>query len=175
MPELEQVLHIYVEDMNGTQIHGSVVKTYLLPSNDIVSIANTAKGPVTVHLNIRSDLRVEVEYQGQKVEEKVASSADSVHIQFPIRLVTAHERWAYLGIGVLFILLIVVLASVFPQVVGFTQLVYRAVLAVGVGLIFAGVTGFLKVDLKLSEGNAVTAGGSAAAFILLYLVNPPGV
>lgn len=171
---LDQLVRVTVVDANRQPLPGAVVETYLYDTNVHVSTAKTASGPVTIQVNTPTHLKIVAKYEGESIEQSVAAGEYDVTIPFPnVRLVTAAERWAFLGVGVLFVLLIVVLASVFPEAKGLAQFTYRAVLALGAGLIFTGVSGFLKADLKLGQGVVITAGGSAAAFVLIFLVNPP--
>ena len=70
--------------------------------------------------------------------------------------------------GVVFVLILVLIAVVLPQPPEFQQLVFRVVLALAASGIGALVPGFLTIRYK----NFLRAGGALAVFAIVYFFSP---
>ena len=74
-------------------------------------------------------------------------------------------------IGVGFLLLLLLIAFLVPEPTAFQLIVFRVILALGAAGFGALLPGFLEVDYR----GWLRAGGAAAFFAVVYLVNPPGL
>jgi hypothetical protein len=83
----------------------------------------------------------------------------------------AWERPAIFVLGVVFVLLLLVLAIAFPEPTAFQYLIFRTILALAAGGIAALVPGML--DLAMSgAGFALRACGALAVLVLVYFYSP---
>ena len=78
------------------------------------------------------------------------------------------ELKAIFSFGVVFVLILVLIAVILPQPTEFQQLVFRIVLALAASGIGALVPGFLTIRYK----NFLRAGGALAVFAIVYFFNP---
>jgi hypothetical protein len=78
------------------------------------------------------------------------------------------ERIAIFTFGVIFVVVLLVLAIVFPAPTSFQYTVFRIVLALAAAGIGALVPGFLEVRYK----SVVRAGGALALFVVIYFFSP---
>ena len=81
------------------------------------------------------------------------------------------ERIAVFIFGVVFVVVLLVLAIVFPEPTPSRYTVFRVVLSVAV----AGVAAFLPGFMEANIGNRVRAGGAMAVFAVVYFVSPAGL
>ena len=78
------------------------------------------------------------------------------------------ERWAVFAFGVVFVVVILVMAVAFPQPSTFQYTTFRVVLALAAAGVVAFVPGFLHVKL----GSWLRAGGALAVFVVVYRFGP---
>ncbi|HHX8708886.1 TPA: AarF/UbiB family protein [Vibrio diabolicus] len=76
-------------------------------------------------------------------------------------------KWVF-GIGVLFIITIIVISIYFPEPTDFQYLVFRIVLSIAC----AGFAAFLPGLLNINVKNFIKASGALAVLVLTYLYNP---
>lgn len=84
------------------------------------------------------------------------------------------EKKAALGFGIVFIVVMLILAIFIPQPTRTQFFVFRVVLALAAAGIAWFIPGFIDVRIKLPK-IFVRATGAIAVFVLVYLVNPPGL
>jgi len=80
----------------------------------------------------------------------------------------AQQQAAAYLFGVAFVVVMLVIAVLFPRPTVFQVFVFRVVLALAAAGVAAMIPGFLNVEL----GNAIRAGGAIAVFIVIYFLNP---
>jgi len=78
------------------------------------------------------------------------------------------EKLAAFAFGVLFVIVLLVLAIWFKEPTPFQYLVFRVVLALAAAGVAAMIPGFLEVRL----GRGVRAGGALAVFVIVYFYDP---
>ena len=78
------------------------------------------------------------------------------------------ERIAIFSFGVVFIIVLVLIALMLPNPTEFQQLIFRIVLALAAAGVGALVPGFLTIRFK----NLLRAGGALGVFIVVYFFNP---
>lgn len=79
------------------------------------------------------------------------------------------------GGGVVFILLLLVLAIKFPHPSEFLHGIARVTLALAAAAVAAGLTGFISLKLQMTNGGSlIQAGGSLAVFVAVYFFDPAG-
>jgi hypothetical protein len=78
------------------------------------------------------------------------------------------ERLAVFVFGVLFVILLIVLALFVPKPTAFQYMVFRIVLALAAAGIAAFIPGFIDVTVD----NWVRAGGAIAVFVIVYFFSP---
>ncbi len=81
----------------------------------------------------------------------------------------AWERKALVAIGVGLVLVMLVIAFLIPDPTSFQLLVFRVILALGAAGVGALIPGFIELKYR----DWIRAGGAAAFFALVYLINPP--
>ncbi len=81
------------------------------------------------------------------------------------------ERVTVVAFGVGFVLMLLAIALLVPDPTNFQMWVFRVVLALAAGGVGALIPGFIEFKFR----NWLRAGGAAAFFALVYLVNPPGL
>jgi uncharacterized integral membrane protein len=82
------------------------------------------------------------------------------------------EKIAVFAFGVLFLLLLLVIAFLVPNPTDFQLFVFRVALALVAAAVAALVPGFLHVQSQVFR-NTIRAGGAIAVFVIVYMVNPP--
>lgn len=83
-------------------------------------------------------------------------------------LTRQHERIAVFVFGVLFVILLIVLALFVPKPTPFQYTVFRIVLA----LAAAGVAAFIPGFIDVAISNWLRAGGAIAVFVIVYFFSP---
>ena len=81
------------------------------------------------------------------------------------------ERMVVFVFGVVFLVVMLVLAIAIPEPTAFRYTVFRTVLAVAV----AGVAAFLPGFMEANIGGGVRAGGALAVFVVTFFLNPAGL
>lgn len=82
-------------------------------------------------------------------------------------------KWVAVAFGVLFLATLLALVVFIPNPTGLQIFVFRVLLALCAGVIGGAlIGGFLELKGKVAQFS-VTAGGAAAFFLIVYLVNPP--
>jgi hypothetical protein len=80
----------------------------------------------------------------------------------------AAERLLAFSFGVIFVIVLLVLAIVFPNPTQFQYAVFRIVLALAAGGVASMIPGFLSAQV----GTWVRAGGALAVFVVVYFYSP---
>jgi hypothetical protein len=80
----------------------------------------------------------------------------------------AQQQAAAYLFGVAFVVVMLMIAVLFPRPTVFQVFVFRVVLALAAAGVAAMIPGFLNVEL----GTAVCAGGAIAVFVIIYFLNP---
>src|SRR5712691_5150601 len=78
------------------------------------------------------------------------------------------ERIAIFAFGVAFVIVLLVLAVIFPQPTPFQYTVFRIVLALAGAGIAALIPGFIELAYK----RVIRAGGALGVFVVLYFFSP---
>lgn len=78
------------------------------------------------------------------------------------------ERYLAFGFGVVFVIVLLVLATLVPNPTPFQYTVFRIVLALAAGGVAAMIPGFLTVNVA----TFVRAGGALAVFVIVYFYSP---
>ena len=81
------------------------------------------------------------------------------------------EKIAAYVFGVVFVVLLIVIAIFFPYPTPFQLLVFRIVLALAAAGVAAVIPGFIRVTVP----NYLRAGGAIAVFVVVYWFNPPSL
>jgi hypothetical protein len=81
------------------------------------------------------------------------------------------ERYLAFAFGVIFVIVLLVLAIKFPEPTPFQYTVFRIVLALAAAGVAAMIPGFLNVNLS----KAVRAGGALGVFVIVYFYSPAGL
>lgn len=74
--------------------------------------------------------------------------------------------------GVLFVIVLLVLAIVFPKPTSFQYSVFRIVLSIAAAGVAAMIPGFINIELESTVGLIVRAGGALAVFVIVFFFNP---
>jgi hypothetical protein len=80
----------------------------------------------------------------------------------------ANEKILAFGFGVVFIVILLLIAIFFPNPTDFQYTVFRIVLALAAGGVAAMIPGFLRVDVS----NYIRAGGALGVFVIIYFFSP---
>jgi hypothetical protein len=78
------------------------------------------------------------------------------------------EKYVAFAFGVVFVVVLLVLATQYPNPTPFQYTVFRIVLALAAGGVAAMIPGFLTVQVS----NAIRAGGALAVFLIAYFYSP---
>jgi hypothetical protein len=78
---------------------------------------------------------------------------------------TRQQAFAF---GAVFVVVMLVLAVLFPEPTPFQYEVFKIVLAIAVAGVAAMIPGFLNVEV----GNVIRAGGAIAVFVIIYFFSP---
>jgi hypothetical protein len=81
------------------------------------------------------------------------------------------ERYLAFGFGVVFVVVLLVLATRYPNPTPFQYTVFRIVLALASGGVAAMIPGFLAVEIS----TWLRAGGALAVFVIVYFYSPAGL
>jgi len=81
------------------------------------------------------------------------------------------ERYAVFGFGVVFVVVLLVLATWFPEPTAFQYTVFRIVLSIAI----AGIAAFLPGFMEANIGSWLRAGGAMAVFAIVYFFSPAGL
>jgi hypothetical protein len=81
------------------------------------------------------------------------------------------ERYLAFGFGVVFVVVLLVLATRYPNPTPFQYTVFRIVLALASGGVAAMIPGFLSVQVS----TWLRAGGALAVFVIVYFYSPAGL
>lgn len=89
--------------------------------------------------------------------------------------VSALERVLLAVCVIAFLIAMLVIAVLFPEVTAFQEWVFRTILSLAAGAAAAFIPGFFH--LKIGQGGifAVRAGGAIAVFAFVFYVNPPSL
>lgn len=74
--------------------------------------------------------------------------------------------------GIVFIVILLVLAIIFPNPTPFQNLVFRVVLSLAAAGVGAMIPGFITVDMSLRTRIGISAAGAFSVFLIIYLLNP---
>jgi tetratricopeptide (TPR) repeat protein len=74
--------------------------------------------------------------------------------------------------GVVFVIVLIVLAVLFPKPTAFQYMVFRIVLAMSAASVMALIPGFINIKVAPVVGITIRAGGAIAVFVVVYCVNP---
>ena len=89
----------------------------------------------------------------------------------PLRHSASRSTWelkAIFAFGVLFVIVVMLIAITHPRPTEFQQTIFRIVLSLAAAGVAALVPGFLTIRYK----NILRAGGAMAVFVLVYFFNP---
>ena len=81
------------------------------------------------------------------------------------------EKVAVFIFGIVFVIVMFIIAIFFPHPSDFQIFVFRVILALAAAGVGAIIPGFILVKVS----NYVRAGGALALFVLIYLFNPPSL
>jgi hypothetical protein len=81
------------------------------------------------------------------------------------------ERYLAFGFGVVFVVVLLVLATRYPNPTPFQYTVFRIVLALASGGVAAMIPGFLSVQVS----TWLRSGGALAVFVIVYFYSPAGL
>ncbi len=85
------------------------------------------------------------------------------------------EKIGAFAFGIIFIVTMLIIAAIFPEPTDFQIFIFRVVLALAASGIGAVMPGFLHVEWDQKYLPYIRAGGAIALFVIVYLVNPPGL
>lgn len=74
--------------------------------------------------------------------------------------------------GIAFVIVLMVVAFVFPNPTSFQYNVFRIVLSLSAAGVAAMIPGFINVELNKSSEFVIRAGGALAVFVIVYFFNP---
>jgi hypothetical protein len=81
------------------------------------------------------------------------------------------ERFLAFGFGVIFVVVLLILAIKYPNPTPFQYTVFRIVLALAAGGVAAMIPGFLSIEVA----KWLRAGGALAVFVIVYFYSPAGL
>ena len=84
------------------------------------------------------------------------------------------EKMTMIAAGLLFLLLLTLIALWVPEPSGFQVYVFRVVLSLAGAAFVCALPGLLHVQGRMKSW-VVRAGGSLGMFVLIYTINPPGL
>jgi hypothetical protein len=93
------------------------------------------------------------------------------NIQIGGEVVKRIERYLAFGFGVVFVIVLLVLATRYPNPTPFQYNVFRIILALACGGVAAMTPGFLTVNIS----TWLRAGGAIAVFVITYFYSPAGM
>jgi len=81
------------------------------------------------------------------------------------------ERFLAFGFGIIFVVVLLILAIKFPNPTPFQYTVFRIVLALAAGGVAGMIPGFLTIEIS----KWLRAGGALAVFVIVYFYSPAGL
>jgi hypothetical protein len=99
-------------------------------------------------------LRAAKKYYGADIQEKLMNKK--------------YEKILAFAFGVVFIIVLLIVALFIPNPSEFQYIVFRIVLALAASGVAAMIPGFLTIEIS----NWIRAGGALAVFVIVYVVNP---
>lgn len=87
-------------------------------------------------------------------------------------------KWAYavaIASGLILVLVMLGVALLVKRPTAFQAFVFRVVTALAAAGFGAAIPGFMRLRLPLWRRGALHAGGALGLFVLVYMVNPPGM
>ena len=182
MPLADRVIRVYVTDSKGTRIPDATVNVII--DGELIATATSAiddYGTVyTVQISDPSvGVTLEARYRNEPAQTvTLAPEADeweftfgNVEVPVPREKALWEEHIAGI-IGVVFLLITIVLAIVFPEPTPFQFRVFVGALAMCLSGIAAEIPGFMHVKLSLGRQLVATAAGALAIFLLVYFFGP---
>ena len=87
---------------------------------------------------------------------------------------TGWEKVSIFAFGIVFVVVLLLIAVFIPSPTEFQLFVFRVVLALSAAAIAALVPGFLHIQSHVFR-NTIRASGAVAVFVIVYLINPPRI
>jgi hypothetical protein len=172
-------IHVTARDANGELLRGAAFEWYVngQPAGGVLnSDGHTDITPT----NSNGTVRVDVSYPGQKTQTVTLALAQNAW-NFPFPEVEQNPNWRQFAmkhfpaiIGIVFIVAAVVLVFAFSNPNPLQTHIVLALFALGGGGFGGEIAGFIKADIKFGQQLAISAGGAAAIFALLYFFVPAG-
>jgi len=82
------------------------------------------------------------------------------------------EKIAAFAFGIVFVVVMLLIAFFVKEPTPFQLFVFRVVLALAAAGVAALIPGFLDIKSKVLR-NSIRGGGALAVFVIVYLINPP--
>ncbi len=74
--------------------------------------------------------------------------------------------------GVIFVVVLIVLAVKFPNPTSFQRTIFRITLSLAAAGVAAMIPGFINLDVNPTTGLVIRAGGALAIFVIVFFFNP---
>ncbi len=123
--------------------------------------------------------------QGKGLEAKTDGAISSSNSSQPERMSTqnlepqniSHDSTTTLQlplfiVGIIFVLMIMVIAMIISFPSPFQYRVFRTFLALGASLMASSIPGFINLDVPYFEKGTMEAGGAISIFLIVYLIDP---
>jgi hypothetical protein len=181
---MNKTLNVFVVDRNGTPIRGA--RVIVSDAGEVIGSGTTTgmrNRPVGLQLDQTYDsVKVAVEYEGRRkgpvcvdlTNRNYEVVFEEVSVPQTSSGPSTWEKIAVFVFGLIFVVVLLVMAIAVPNPTEFQLLVFRIVLALAAAGVAAIIPGFLNIESRTAL-YAVRAGGAMGVFLLVYLVNPPAL
>lgn len=177
----DRVITIYVRDNRNNLVQGASI-IFFLNGVEAGKIDNS-DGHATFQIPDRNAVvSVTAKYGNEPKTVKLAQTADSYEFRFdtakdgmPDNDEPKIPSWfpaAAFGVGVFFVLVVLLLTTLVPNQLRTTYVIYRIVMSMGCAGFATALTGFIAIKMKFGAGILLMAGGSLAVFVIVYFWDP---
>ncbi len=176
MGSLPRRVAVFAKDRYGRPIP-EVNFSWQINGNDAGSINNSSQSNIDI-ADKEATFSITAVYKGKKKTVTLDNSQTSYTFYFGVS-VFPYWRDFFMKhfpavVGIVFILIAVTLAFVFPEPNNLQRHLILAMFSLGGGGFGGEIAGFIKVDMTLKNKLEIAAGGAAAIFVLLFFFVPAG-
>lgn len=174
----DRVITVHVRDAKNNLVPSALI-TFFVNGVEAGKI-DDSDGHATFQIHDRkAAVSVTVTYGNETQTAKLAQTADSYDFRLKDAMADDEDpkipSWfpaAAFGVGVFFVLVVLLLVTLVSNPSPPTYKIYRIVISMGCAGFATALTGFIAIKMKFGAGILLMAGGSLAVFVIVYFWDP---